>query len=153
MTFTHDGQSFDIVYFEESHWSKEIKQLLSDTASLVKETIIHSWDKFKPLMKTKPSMPFIIELLDMPNGLFGEEFFKDGNYRIRLNYNYVNNKVLIRSTTAHELFHTFQDELHLGYSEIDEKWLSEATAVWSEHYAYAISCICFSGGRLPLVKK
>jgi hypothetical protein len=40
----------------------------------------------------------------------------------------------LRSTTAHELFHAFQDSFQ--QSETDADWWAEATATWAEDYIY-----------------
>ncbi|KYO66840.1 DUF6055 domain-containing protein [Thermovenabulum gondwanense] len=134
--FTHDGQKFKILYYEEKNWAAEKKQSLKATVSYIKESIIYSWDKFRPLMGIKPSKPFIIELVKFAERLYGLEWYEDGNYRIRINILYANNEKLNKSTIAHELFHAFQDEMKIGYNTIDEKWLCEATAVWAENYVY-----------------
>ncbi|MGB9976861.1 MAG: DUF6055 domain-containing protein [Thermovenabulum sp.] len=134
--FTHDGQKFEIMYYEEKNWSKEKKESIKAMALYVKEAVIYSWDKFKNLMKIKPSKPYIIELVELPKTKLGLEFYSDGKYRIRLNTMIAGLEKYIKSTTAHELFHTFQDEMKIGYSTVEEKWLCEATAVWSENYVY-----------------
>ncbi len=135
-TFTHDGQTIEIMYSMDSDLGDSVKQAYEETTKLVKETIIHSWDMYKPLMKTTLNKPLQVELLPMAEGAFGEEFTKDNIYRIRINSKYMQNKKLIKSTTAHELYHAFQEELGLGFSETEEKWLTEATAVWAEHYSF-----------------
>ncbi|WP_148221706.1 hypothetical protein [Caldicellulosiruptor owensensis] len=134
--FKHDGQKFKILYYEEKNWSEKKKQSIKNTVSYIKESIIYSWNKFKSLMKIKPSKPFIIELVELEKKLYGLEWYEEGNYRIRINILHANNEKANKSTTAHELFHAFQDEYKVGYDTPDEKWLCEATAVWAENYVY-----------------
>ena len=43
---------------------------------------------------------------------------------------------MTRSTTAHELFHAFQFFMGLDYGIPEVKWLSEATATWSEDFVH-----------------
>lgn len=43
---------------------------------------------------------------------------------------------ITRSTTAHELFHCFQHFMGLNYGNPELKWLTEATATWSEDFIY-----------------
>ncbi|NTV91515.1 MAG: hypothetical protein HGA22_14345, partial [Clostridiales bacterium] len=136
-TFTHEGQTIEIMYSVDSDLGASVKQAYEDTTKLVRETILHSWDMYKPLMKTNLNKPLIIELLPMATGAYGEEYTEDDKYRIRINSRYMSNNRLIRSTAAHELFHAFQEEMKLGFSETDEKWLTEATAVWAENYSYS----------------
>ncbi|MBT4512803.1 MAG: hypothetical protein HOC20_11420 [Chloroflexi bacterium] len=40
------------------------------------------------------------------------------------------------ATTAHELFHSFQEMFDMNYRTTEEIWLAETTATWSEHYVY-----------------
>ena len=46
------------------------------------------------------------------------------------------NEKITRSTTAHELFHCFQHFMGLNYGNPELKWLTEATATWSEDFIY-----------------
>lgn len=134
--FTHDGQKFEILYYEGKKWPDKKRQSVKNMASKVKEALIFSWDKFKPLMKIKPSKPYVVEILELPETKWGQAFYFKGYNRIRINASLCDLEKHIKSTTAHELFHTFQFEFKLGYSMPEERWLSEATAVWSENYVY-----------------
>ncbi|KRQ88051.1 hypothetical protein ABG79_00218 [Caloramator mitchellensis] len=134
--FTIEDQKFEIVYYENKKWPDKKRQSIKTMASQVKEALIYSWGKFKPLMKIKPSKPYIIEIFEMPETIWGNSFYFKGNYRIRINDLLCDLEKYVKSTIAHELFHTFQFELKLGYKSVEEIWLSEATAVWSENYVY-----------------
>lgn len=133
--FTHDNQTVTIQYVEKKTWSDDIKQLLENTVQTVKGTIILSWDKFKPYMQTSLTVPLVVELMPLGGSIYGDEVTMNNYHRIRINYKYAQNTKVIKSTTAHELFHSFQDEYKIGFSGIEEKWFCEATAVWSENYA------------------
>ena len=41
-----------------------------------------------------------------------------------------------KSTLAHELFHVFQRQMGLEEDTPEQRWLREATAVWSQHFIY-----------------
>lgn len=41
-----------------------------------------------------------------------------------------------KTTTAHELFHSFQEMFGMRYRTTEQIWLAETTAVWSEHFVY-----------------
>ena len=134
--FIHDGQNFTIMYTDKASWTPDIRETIVSTVTLIKETIKHAWDDYKPYMGVKPSKPFIIELLRMKNHNYGEEFTHDGKYRIRLNYCHARKIPLMKSTIAHELFHSFQEEMNIGFDGTEEKWFCEATAVWAENYSF-----------------
>ncbi len=141
LSFNHDGQLFTISYLIDQTWNDELKKKHEKMADTVSKAIIHSWDKFVPLLDVKPSSPYLIDIVDMGKKnsktmVCGEESYKDGNYRIKINSNLFNDLDTVKSTTAHELFHSFQDEIGMGFEGTEEKWLCEATAVWSENYAY-----------------
>ena len=144
-SFIIDNQTIEIVYVIQDEWLEVNDQWykIEDVAmaleieSIVEEAIRQGWYKFKPLMKKTPSSKVLVELIPMELGLGGEEWHDGNQYRIRLNLLYLYLPKRVQSTTVHELFHVFQDEYGIGYKFKEEKWLCEATAVWSENYVYS----------------
>ncbi|HKL42789.1 MAG TPA: hypothetical protein VJ962_09460 [Clostridia bacterium] len=143
-SFIIDNQTIEIVYVIQDEWLQVNEQWhkIEDVAmalgieSVVEEAIRKGWDKFKPLMKKTPSSKVLVELIPMELGLEGEEWHDGTQYRIRLNLLYLYLPKRVQSTSVHELFHVFQDEYGIGFKFKEEKWLCEATAVWSENYVY-----------------
>lgn len=148
-SFVHDGQTIEIAYVMKGAWLQhgDLNAIVTNLDVAVEEAIRHGWDKFKPLMQRKLSSKLRVEIVSMVNGLYGEEWFDGTQYRIRLNSLYANKPKFLQSTTVHELFHAFQEEYNIGYTKKEEKWLCEATAVWSENYVY--SDYNFEHMRLP----
>lgn len=138
-SFFHDGQTIEIAYVVEGGWLQyeDLNAVMNNLDIAVEEAIRSGWDEFKPLMQKQLSSNLRVELVSMAKGLYGEEWFDGSQYRIRLNTLYAYVPKFVQSTTVHELFHAFQQELNLGRSKKDEKWLGEATAVWSENYVYS----------------
>lgn len=101
-----------------------------------------AWPMFTELLGVHLTRDLEIFLTDqMAEDLNGEAlYYTTGSniskYEIRLNESGTGGD--LQSTTAHELFHCFQFEMGLTWYDVssDLDWLTEATAVWAEHFVY-----------------
>ena len=108
----------------------------------IDQAIQKAWPMFQQLLGTQPGYEIDIYLTpNLPKSTtgFANYFQTDGNitrYRILLREGLLEDT--LKSVAVHELFHLFQFEMGLTWyminSELD--WLTEATAVWSEHFVY-----------------
>lgn len=136
-TSQHEGAAF-IYYDASSNLTDFEKQLNKDQANEVKKTIEKAWPMFKSLLGIEPTDQIKIYLTNTTTGPYGSAIWQDSNRGAIM---YIRNNLsgnILKSTTAHELFHVFQFYLGLTFFDEDKEllWLMEATAVWSEHFVY-----------------
>lgn len=134
--FYVDNNKVTIQYYEYNKWSKDKKLEYNMCIKDIEEAIIHSYDKFENLLAVSLTKPVRIEVVEIKNGTNGQAWCQNGEYRIRLSKANYENAVKTKGVAAHELFHNFQYEMGLRFKGKDMKWLQEATAKWSEHYAF-----------------
>lgn len=133
--FYVDNQKVTVQYYEYEKWSKDKKLEYNMCVKDIEEAVIHSYDEFEKLLTVSLTKPLRIEIVWLP-GANGCAWFQNGEYRIRLSKANYKDAVKTKGVTAHELFHNFQYEMGLRFRGVDMKWLHEATAKWSEHYAF-----------------
>lgn len=134
--FYVDDQKVTIQYYEYEHWNQDKKLEYNMCVNDIEEAVIHSYNEFENLLTVSLTKPVLIEVVQLQNFTNGEAWFENGQYRIRLSKSLYQDAVKIKGVTAHELFHNFQYEMGLRFTGKDMKWLHEATAKWSEHYAF-----------------
>lgn len=134
--FNVDNQKVIIQYYEYDSWSKDKKLEYNMCINDIEESITHSYYEFENLLAVSLTKPVRIEVVQLVNGRNGEAWFQNGEYRIRLAKANYEDATKTKGVAAHELFHNFQYEMGLRFQGVDMKWLHEATAKWSEHYAF-----------------
>jgi hypothetical protein len=116
-----------IYYYEESGMAEqEVK------AEWIHDALTAAWPKFKQLLGLEPTDLIDVYLSDTGSDDGLATWF--GNF-CEICVNRSLDEEGIKSTTAHELFHCFQYYVPM-LSTDDHEWLSEVTAVWSEHHVY-----------------
>ncbi len=115
-------------------------------AQLVYDTVHKAWEMYRDYLGTQPGNKLKIylttNLKDAQTGwaLFTYNNFQISGYEILIDQTLDNDT--LKSVTAHELFHIFQHSMGLTWfiedlgGSYDLKWLTEATAVWAEHFVY-----------------
>jgi hypothetical protein len=134
--FYVDNQKITIEYYEYNNWSEDKKLEYNMCVQDIEDAITQSYGEFEQLLTVSLSKPVRIELVPLEKGTNGEAWYQNGSHRIRLATANYTDVIKTKGTAAHELFHNFQYEMGLRFTGKDMKWLHEATAKWSEHYAF-----------------
>ncbi|MBN2851320.1 MAG: hypothetical protein JXQ23_01135 [Clostridia bacterium] len=134
--FYIENIKFSIYYFEYSNWDADKRLDYNMCVSDIENAITVAYDKFEVLLTAPLTKNVVIELVPLGKYSNGCAWFDQSNYRIRIATSNYKNAAQIMSTSAHELFHSFQYEIGLRFTGTDMKWLHEATAKWSEHYVF-----------------
>jgi hypothetical protein len=121
-----------ITYYSQMHQTEAV---------WVKEAIETAWPKYQLATGVRPATTVGVHVGDVflmnpqtqessaPHGLTG---YEDGVCTI---YIQPKDERLVKTTTVHELFHCWQNAMKLQpYTQ--NKWMWEATAVWSEDWIY-----------------
>jgi hypothetical protein len=115
-------------------------QLHQNEATWVKEAVEKAWPMYKAQTGVQPATTVSLHVGDVfliegnsdatqPDGLAG---YENGVCTIYIAPGDIKK---VKTTTAHELFHCWQNTMELKpYSQ--NKWMYEATAVWSEDWVY-----------------
>ncbi|NYZ78473.1 hypothetical protein H0N96_03665 [Candidatus Micrarchaeota archaeon] len=144
-----------VIGFLPVGYTPAAKAVLNERLYWIKLGAVDAYGKFKSLLGFEPSNEVWFYVEDLPAGTRGEASIRatgtDPVVRCRLtvDVNQTRDEKTTKSIAAHELFHCFQFHIPLlDWNNTDEKWLKEATAVWSQHYVYPDFNIEHS--RLPL---
>ncbi|MCB9850491.1 MAG: hypothetical protein H6817_07265 [Phycisphaerales bacterium] len=111
-----------------------------DRQALVGEALAYAYERFADLGFPEPTEWIRVSLresLSSPD-YYGEQFMAhiDGTDRCHILLRSTLDDDVLRSTTAHELFHCFQDYVTADVSVSDAGWVWESSAVWSEEFVY-----------------
>jgi len=104
----------------------------------VNESIHKAWPMYKDLFGVEPTEATYLYITDLGNGFYGSAIMRNlaGARRCYVKVTKAEDKKIVQSTAAHELFHCFQYYIPLEYSKVPRMWMLEATATWSEHWVY-----------------
>jgi hypothetical protein len=140
------------VFAEQNEWHIDINsggvdakityytQLHQNDAEWVKEAVEKAWPMYKAQTDVQPAATVNLHVGDVflieenseatqPDGLTG---YENGVCTIYIAPGDIKK---VKTTTVHELFHCWQNTMELKpYSQ--NKWMYEATAVWSEDWVY-----------------
>jgi hypothetical protein len=131
INLTSGGMDAKITYYTQLHQSD---------AGWVKEAVEKAWPSYKAQTGVQPATTINLHVGDVflinensneepPDGLTS---YENGVCTI---YIAPGDEKKVKTTTAHELFHCWQETMELKpYSQ--NKWMYEATAVWSEDWMY-----------------
>ena len=138
----------------QNHTQAE-RDALDARLKILKQGAIDAYPKFKSLFGFEPTEEVYVYVEDIKPGVLGKAgmFDTSGDLVIRcrviIDMNQTKSEEKTKDTLAHELFHCFQYYIPLrNFTDPDESWLTEATAVWSENYVYPAAN--FEHERLPL---
>lgn len=122
------GESFEIHYGDG----------MTQQAQWVAAALNHAHAKFLAAGFPEPKEWVYVKVKTMPANVFGEEGLanRSGKERCHIHIKSGMDKRMTETTTAHELFHCFQEYIPLQAYENEGQWIWESSAVWSEEYAY-----------------
>jgi|GEM_PF-3386460 hypothetical protein len=119
------------------------KLKLQQYMGYVAKGVQDSWTKFKDMLALEPTEEVYLFVKTVPPGMLGTAAIyptaADPVKRCRLQIDPAQTitETRTRSVTAHELFHCYQYHIPLtNWGNMDEKWMREATATWSENVIY-----------------
>ncbi len=101
-----------------------------------------SYDTFKDLGFPEPTDWIRVRVMDRPGGnnrnYDGVEYFQEllGRDRCHIDIKLSLATATMKATTAHELFHCFQEYMGDNFSLTSPAWVWESTAVWAEEFVY-----------------
>jgi len=138
----------------QNHTQAE-KDALDGRVRILKQGAIDAYPKFKSLFGFEPTEEIYVYIEDIKPGVLGKAGMFDTTgdpvtrCRVIIDMNQTKSEERTKDTLAHELFHCFQYYIPLrNFTDPDESWLTEATAVWSENYVYPSAN--FEQERLPM---
>lgn len=134
-TYTFDGVTFIIEFPTNDAWNDEVNDFFDARVADVKTAIEEVYPKFKSLLNVGLTKTVRVEIIPLGSD-YGTTWEEGDEYRLRLNSKLMKNTKTTKTTFVHELFHDFQFEIGVDYSGTNRMWAMEATATWSEHYAY-----------------
>ncbi len=108
---------------------------ITDKADIVKAALEHSYNKYKNLGMKEPTDWIYVKVQSLEDD--GQQYMDDheGANRCHILISTSQSDDALKTSTAHELFHCFQQYIPLkSYST--EEWIWESTATWSEDFTY-----------------
>jgi len=119
------------------------KLKLQQYMNYVAKGIQDSWTKFKDMLALEPDKEVYVYVKQVPAGMLGTAAIYSTAFdpvkrcRLQIDPAQTITETKTKSVTAHELFHCYQYYIPLtNWGNTDEKWIREATAVWSENVIY-----------------
>lgn len=105
-------------------------------AEWIQEAFIQAYANFSDLLDMELDEDVYIYLQPISDYGVQQVQLVDGANRSVIGIRCGLDEAYTKATTAHELFHAFQEMFGMEYVATDEIWLAETTAVWSENFVY-----------------
>jgi len=127
LTVTVNGKEKAHVYYSPAH---------EERAKWSAQAILDAWEKFHQYLGVEPG---IVQL----NFVTGSSWYGvawsaevDGKMTEQIEIRNDMPEKKTKSVVVHELFHSFQFTLGIKSNAMEQRWIMETTAVWSENYIY-----------------